>query len=37
VTFSVGLPAKTIHPVLASRARFQQFHVIDRFCIEGSN
>jgi len=37
VTFSVGLPAKINNPVPASQVRFQQFRVIKRFCVEGSN
>jgi len=37
LTFSVGLPAKISNPIPASQARFQQFRVIARFCVEGSN
>jgi len=37
VTFSVGLPAKINNPVPASQVRFQEFHVIERVCVEGSN
>jgi len=37
VTFSVGLPAKINIPVPASQERFQQFRVIKRFYVEGSN
>jgi len=37
MTFLVGLPAKIDNPVPASQVRFQQFRVIERFCIEGSN
>jgi len=36
-TFSVGLPAKINNPVPTSQVRFQQFHVIEHICVEGSN
>jgi len=36
-TFPIGLPAKIDHPVPARQVRFQQFHVIERFGVEGSN
>jgi len=36
LTFSAGLPAKFNNSVPASQVRFQQFPVIDRFCVEGS-
>jgi len=35
--FPVGLPAKIDNPVPANQVRFQQFRVIERFCVEGSN
>jgi len=35
VTFSVGLPAKINNAVPASQVRFQQFRVIERFCVQG--
>jgi len=34
---SVGLPVAVNNPVLASQVGFQQFRVIERFCVEGSN
>jgi len=37
VTFTVGLPAKISNAVPASQVLFQQFCVIERFCVEGSN
>jgi len=37
MTFPVGLPAKMHNPVPASQVRFQQFSVIERFCVEGNN
>jgi len=37
LTFSVGLHAKINNPVPASQVRFQQFRVIERFCVEGRN
>jgi len=37
VAISVGLPVSVNNPVRASQVRFQQFHVIERFCVEGSN
>ena len=37
VAFSGGLPVEVNNPVPASTARFQQFRVIERFCVEGSN
>jgi len=37
VAFSVGLPVEINIPVPASQVRFQQFRVIERFCVEGSN
>jgi len=37
LTFPVGLPAKINNPVQASQVRFQQFRVIERFCVERSN
>jgi len=37
VTFPIGSPAKIDNLVLASQVRFQPFHVIERFCIKGSN
>jgi len=37
VKFSVGLSAKINNPVHARQARFQQFRVIERFYVEGSN
>jgi len=33
----VGLPVALNNPVPASRVRFAQFRVIERFCVEGSN
>jgi len=33
----VGLPVAVNNPVPGSQVRFQQFRVIERFCIEGSN
>jgi len=37
MTFPYGLPAKINNPVPASQARFEQFRVIERFCVESSN
>jgi len=37
MTFPVGLPAKIDNPVPTSQVQFQQFHVIERFNVEGSN
>ena len=37
VTFPVGLPAIIDNPFPTSQVRFQQFHVSERFCVEGSN
>ena len=37
VTFSVGSPVEVKNRVPASQAQFQQFCVIERFCVEGSN
>jgi len=37
VTFSVGLPAKGNNPVPVCLVRFQQFSVIERLCVQGSN
>jgi len=37
MTFLVGLPAKIDNPVHDSQVRFQQFRVIERFCVESSN
>ena len=37
VAISVGLPVAINNPVPASQVQFQQFRVIDRFCVEGSN
>jgi len=37
VSFSVGLPAKINNPVPASQVRFQQFRIIERYCVEDSN
>jgi len=37
MTFPAGLPAKINDPVPSSQVRFQQFRVIERFCVEGSN
>ena len=34
VTFSVGLPAKVNNPVPTSQAPFQQFRVIELFCVK---
>jgi len=34
---SVGLPVEINNPVPVSHVRFQQFHVIECLCIEGSN
>jgi len=34
---SVGLPVAVNNPVTASQVRFQQFRVIERFCVEGSS
>jgi len=36
VTFSVGLPVEINNPVPASHVRFQQFCVIESFCVGGS-
>jgi len=36
-TFPVGLPEKTDDPAPVSQVQFQQFRVIERFCVEGSN
>ena len=35
--FSVGLPLEINNPVPASQVRFQEFRVIESFCVEGSN
>jgi len=32
-----GLPLAVNNPVPASQVRFQQFRVIEGFCVEGSN
>jgi len=37
MAFPLDLPAKVDNPVPASQVRFQQFRVIERFCVEGSN
>jgi len=37
MTFPIGLPAKIDNPVPTSQVCFQQFRVIERFCVEGSN
>jgi len=37
VGISVVLPVAVNNPLPASQARFQQFRVIERFCVEGSN
>jgi len=37
MTFPVDLPAKIDNPAPASQVRFQQFRVIERLCVEGSN
>jgi len=37
VGFSLGLPVAVNSPVPASQVLFQQFRVIERFCVEGSN
>jgi len=37
VKFSIGLPAKINNFVPASQVQFQQFRVIERFYVEGSN
>jgi len=37
VMFSVGSPVEINNPVPASQARFPQFRVIERFCVESSN
>jgi len=40
ITFPVGLPAKIDNPVPASQVQivqFQQFRVIEHFCVEGNN
>ena len=37
VGISAGLPVVVNNPVPASQVRFQQFRVIERFCVEGSN
>jgi len=34
---TVTFPAKIDNPVPASQVRFQQFRVIERFCVEGNN
>jgi len=36
VGISVGLSV-AVNPVLASQVRYQQFRVIECFCVEGSN
>jgi len=36
MTFPIG-SSKTDDPIPASQVQFQQFRVIERFCIEGSN
>jgi len=37
MAFPVGLPAKIDNPVPVSQVRFQQFRVVERFYVEGSN
>ena len=37
VAISVGLPVAVNNSVPASQVGFQQFRVIERFCVEGSN
>jgi len=37
VAISVDFSVKINNPALATQVWFQQFHVIERFCIEGSN
>ena len=37
MAFPVALPAKIDNPVPASQVRFQQFRVIERFCVQGSS
>jgi len=37
MTFPIDLPAKVDDPVPASQVQFQQFLVLERFCVEGSN
>jgi len=37
MTSAVGLLAKIDNPVPASQVRFQQFRVIERFCVQGSS
>ena len=37
VAISVGLPVAVNNPVPVSQVQFQQFRVIERFCVEGSN
>jgi len=37
VAIWVDLPVTVNNPVPASQVRFQQFRVIERFCVEGSN
>jgi len=37
VAFSVDLPVEIDNPVPASQVPFQQFRVIERFCVEVSN
>jgi len=36
-TFSLSLPVEIKNPVPASQARFSQFHVTERFCVEGNS
>jgi len=37
VAIAVGLSVAANNPVPASQVGFQQFHAIQRFCVEGSN
>jgi len=37
VANSVGLPVAVNNLVPASQVGFQQFHAIERFCVEGNN
>jgi len=37
VTFSVGSPVEINNRVPANQARFPQFRVSERFCVESSN
>jgi len=37
VAISVGLPVAVNNAIPASQVGFQQFRVIEHFCVEGSN